>query len=126
MEILCEENTAQKIQRAVRFGHISEEALTEHEGDLLRRLKAGELRMPKPDQQRDDIVAKLARLQGQTFSRTDAAYPRDKPKPRGSGNRGHSAGADTPGEQPGSPKPRKRQNRGQGADSNDSETDSMI
>ena len=109
----------------MRFGYISEEALTGHEGDLLRRLKAGELPMPKPDQQRDDIVAKLALLQGRTYSRAEAAYPRDKPKPRGSGNRGHSAGADTPGEQPQSPKPRERQHRGQGADSNDSETDSM-
>ena len=62
-----QEYTARKIRRALRFGNISEQALTAHQRGLLRRLQAGELRMPKPDLQREDIVTKLARLQGYTF-----------------------------------------------------------
>ena len=76
-----QEYTARKIRRALRFKTISEEALATHQRELLRRLQAGELRMPKTKLPRDDIVAKLALLQGYTFSRTDAAYPRDRPKP---------------------------------------------
>ena len=62
-----QEYTAQMIRRALRFGSICEEDLTAHQRRLLRRLQAGELRMPKPDLQREDIVTKLARLQGYTF-----------------------------------------------------------
>ena len=59
--------TALKIRRALRFGNMSEAALTGHQRELLRRIHAGKLRMPKPDLQREDIVTKLARLQGYTF-----------------------------------------------------------
>ena len=62
-----QEYTARKIRRALRFGNISEGALTPHQRRLLQRLHAGELRLPKPDLQREDIVTKLARLQGYTF-----------------------------------------------------------
>ena len=61
------EYTARKIRRAVRFGKISAESLTAHQGELLRQLQEGKLRMPKPDLQREDIVTKLARLQGYTL-----------------------------------------------------------
>ena len=67
METELQEYTARKTWRALRFGNISEEALTAHQRGLLRRLQAGELRMPKPDLQREDIGTKLARLQGYTF-----------------------------------------------------------
>ena len=62
-----QEYAARKIRRALRFGSISEDALPAHQRGLLRRLQAGELRMPKPDLQREDIVTKLAWLQGYTF-----------------------------------------------------------
>ena len=62
-----EEYAARKIRRAVRFGSMPEDALTERQNCLLQRLKAGQLRMPKPDPQREGIVTKLARLQDFTF-----------------------------------------------------------
>ena len=54
-ETELQEYTARKTRRALRFGNMSEEALTAHQRGLLQRLQAGELRMPKPD------------LQGYTF-----------------------------------------------------------
>ena len=62
-----QEYTARKIRRALRFGNMSEETLTAHQRGLLRRIQAGELRMPKPDLQREGVVTKLARLQGCAF-----------------------------------------------------------
>ena len=62
-----QEYTAREIRRALRFGNISEGALTPHQRRSLQRLHAGELRLPKPDLQKEDIVTKLARLQGYTF-----------------------------------------------------------
>ena len=62
-----QEYTARKTRRALRFGYMSEETLKAQQRGLLQRLQAGELRMPKPDLQREGIATKLARLQGYTF-----------------------------------------------------------
>ena len=42
-----QEYSARKVRRALRFGKITEASLTPYQKDMLRRLKAGELRIQK-------------------------------------------------------------------------------
>ena len=62
-----QEHYARKVRRALRFGKITEKALTPYDNDMLRRLEAGELRIRKPEMEREDFATKLTRLQGHIF-----------------------------------------------------------
>ena len=55
-----EEHFARKVRRALRFGKLTNEALTPYQKDMLRRLQAGELRI----QNREEFATKLTQLLG--------------------------------------------------------------